>query len=233
MKLKVLALVILAVLLIFTLNVMAVGSVKIDVGDEFFTFSANADEVCKIVGQSKEELRNYCTLEGILFLAVNEKNTKQIKVSCKKTTFSESVGNISLLSETEIEEIATVLVKNLSDVSIEIKDKNSQKFIRTQQTLKDSGGEYIQVNYITVADESIYTLSFYTSGEESVDYVSSVFASFDCDEFLNYNGSHKTTGVAATIIISLIGLWILYTLVRDIRNDKLPKENIATIEEKE
>ncbi len=231
MKLKILAVAILIISLVFTLSVVAVSDVTLSVDKEFFTFSDNADKVSEITGQTEKELREYCSAEGIVFLAVNEKNTKQIKVTSKKTAFSEKLQNISFLSETEINEIAKTLV-NEADVNYSIEEKNSQKFIRTEQTLKDSGGEYSQVNYITVADECIYTLSFSTSASENSDYIKTVFPSFDCRAFLNFNASQNVTGVASTIVISLIGLWVLYTIVRDLKNDRAPKqETLATLEE--
>ncbi len=234
MKLKILTVTLLVVSLIFTLSVSAVSDVKLSVDDEFFTLSDDIDKLCEITGQTEKEIREYCSAEGIVFLALNEKNTKQIKVTSKKTAFSEKVGNISFMNESEIKEIASLLIKDFSNAKFAIEEKNSQKFIYTESLLKDSGGEYTQTNYITVADECIYTLSFSTSSEESTDYIKPIFASFDCGAFLNFNASQNVTGVAGTVVISLIGLWVLYTLVRDLRNDRKPKEEpLATLEESE
>lgn len=232
MKLKILAVAVLVISLIFTLSVSAVSEVNLSLDDEFFTLADDADKVSEIIGQTEKELREYCSAEGIIFLAVNEKNTKQIKVTSKKTAFSEKVSNISFLNDADISEIAKTLIKD-EEINFSVEDKNSQKFIRTEQNLADSGGEYSQVNYITVADECIYTLSFFTSKEESTEYIKTAFASFECGAFINFNASQNVTGVVSTVVISLIGLWVLYTIVRDLRNDRNKKEETLAVLENE
>ena len=233
MKLKVLAVAVLIISLFFTLSVSAVCDVKITLDDEFFTLSDDAEKVCEITGQTKEQLDEYCSAEGIVFLAVNSENTKQVKATSKKTAFSEKLQNLSMLNDADINEIAKALVKG-ENLDFSIEEKNSQMFIRTEQMLSDSGGEYSQVNYITVADECIYTLSFSTSSGEDTDYIKSAFASFDCGAFLNVNASQNVTGVVSTVVISLIGLFVLYTLVRDLMNDRKQKsEPLIALENNE
>ena len=73
LKLKTFALFFVCLMLIFSISVAAVSDIKIDVGKDFYVLSRNPEKVYDILGQTKEELRDYCNSQGIVYFAVNRK----------------------------------------------------------------------------------------------------------------------------------------------------------------
>lgn len=195
----------------------AAETVKLNVGSEFIVYGDNGDKLAEILGMSAEELEAYTAKNGIVYLAANEENTKQIRLTQSTTAFSESVCELSSLNETEIGAVAADLAGD--DFKTELVFSNGKSFVKATAALKDSGGEYTLIRYITVTDKKEYVLSFYTAASESTDYTEEIF------ESLSF-GAKKTTersGVfvyllsAAAALVLIFAGCILYTVIRDLR----------------
>lgn len=219
MKIKILFAVLLAVAVLFPISAAANASVDMkDIDETFYVFSDASDreKVSKIIGQETEDLDEYCSSNGIIYLAVNEDNSKQIRISRTKSNFSEKLGNISFLTDGEIGDVFAEDIKASS--KYKLTEKNSQKFIVFENRYSDSGGKYTLTSFVTVANENLYTLSFYTSENSDTEYIEKVFGGYECDSFLNHN-SNSNNGyilIIVTVLLALLALWIIYTLVRDL-----------------
>lgn len=215
---------VLSVALMFTVTVLGNASATVTAGSEFKEDTA---EVAEILGMSTEELNGYCTENGIIYTAVNKKNTKQIRISAVKSKFSENVGNISLLDDGNILSIAPDIT-GLDKSQCEIVKNGGQKFIRTEESLSDGGGEYVLTRYITVADEQVYTLAFYTSKSENTDYTETVFKSFKSPDFLTDTSKDKNgfTLIAVICVLSFAAVAVIISFVRDaLKNSKSGKDS--------
>lgn len=205
----------------------ASGNIEITAPKDFYSYKSgqNAEDTAKILGMTASELENYCISGGILYLAVNENNTKQIRVSVAESAFSSGIGNLSNLSEDKI----TALIPDITGAdSGEIVTKNGQSFIKTTENLTDSGGEYSVISYVTVAAKKDYVLSFYTATGTSTDYVEKVFKSFSADDFYKESNPKSYFGyviIAAIALLALVSAYIIFTLVRDIKNERKEKSN--------
>ena len=105
----------------------------------------------------------------------------------------------------------------------ELIDKDGQSFIKTTQTLSDSGGEYSVINYVTVADKKDCVLSFYTASGTSTAYTEEVFNTFSSDGFYKEKSEKSKFSfviIAAIVLLALGSAYIIFTLVRDIKNDR-------------
>ncbi|MEE1185283.1 MAG: hypothetical protein UHX92_04315 [Acutalibacteraceae bacterium] len=219
MKIKILFAVLLAVVVLFPISAAANASVDMkDIDETFYVFSNASDreKVSKITGEETEDLKEYCSSNGIIYLAVNEDNSKQIRISRTKSNFSEKLGNISFLTDGEIEDVFAEDIKASS--KYKLTEKNSQKFIVFENRYSDSGGKYTLTSFVTVANENLYTLSFYTSENSDTEYMEKVFDGYECDSFLNHNSNSNNgyTLIIVTVLLALLALWIIYTLVRDL-----------------
>lgn len=205
----------------------ASGNIEITAPKDFYSYKSgqNAEDTAKILGMTASELEKYCSDNGIVFIAVNEENTKQIRVSVAESAFSGSIGNLSNLSEDKI----TALIPDITGAdSGEIVTKNGQSFIKTTETLSDFGGEYSVISYVTVAAKKDYVLSFYTATGTSTDYVEKVFKSFSADDFYKESNPKSYFGyviIAAIALLALVSAYIIFTLVRDIKNERKEKSN--------
>ena len=77
-------------------------------GKEFFVYGdkQSNEKIAEILEETADSLDNYCYNNGIIYLAINEKNTKQIRLYENSTAFSESVGELTSLSDDKIAALA-------------------------------------------------------------------------------------------------------------------------------
>ena len=197
--------------------VSAAGKISIDAGDEFTVYGEDSGKAAEILGMSETELDGYVSQNNIVYLAVNEDNTKQIRLTVAATAFSESTGNLSLLSDSEIEELIPDITGD-SAVKGEIIENGGQKFVLSRVSSEDSGGGYTLERYFTVAGDNEYILSFYTSDGVSEDYIGEVFESFKSDDFYGENDKspYSYIVIAALVLFSAGALFIIYTIIRDL-----------------
>ena len=206
-----------AALFLIVLPVSAAGRISLKAGDEFSVYGEDSKKVAEILGMSEAELDGYVSQNNIVYLAVNEDNTKQIRLTVAATAFSESTGNLSLLSDSEIKELIPDITGD-SAVKGEIIESGGQKFVVSRVSSEDSGGGYTLERYFTVAGDNEYILSFYTSKGVPEDYIESVFESLDSDDF--YTGKDKSPYsyivIAAIAVFSAGALFIIYTIIWDL-----------------
>lgn len=210
-----------------TVPVFAAGAdIQITAPKDFYSYESgqNAESTAKILGLTADELENYCNENGIVFIAVNNDNTKQIRVSVTESAFSSSIGNLTNLSDDKI----TALMPDITGIKNgELTQKDGQRFIKTAETLSDSGGEYSVINYVTVAAKKDYVLSFYTALGTSTDYTDEVFDSFSSDSFYKETQEKSKFGyviIAAIVLLASGSAYIIFTLVRDIKSDPKDKK---------
>ena len=217
-----------ASLLLLSVTVSALsGNAEISVGKEFYTNGDNAEKAAEIVGLDKDRLESYLEDNGIVYFAANSDNTKQIRISVGESEFSGSVINLSNLSDDKI----TALMPDITgsrEIRGDIVEKDGQKFVKTQISTSDSGGKYTVIQYITVAAKKNYVLSFYTSENEDTDYTETLFKTYKSDEFYSEKSDKSGYGyiiLGAVILLCLVSAYIIFTLIRDIKNEGNKSEN--------
>lgn len=219
-----------ASLLLLSVTVLASSAkAEISVGKEFEVYQKgeNAEKAAEIVGLDKDRLEGYCTENGIIYFAVNSDNTKQIRISVGVSEFSESVINLSNLSDDKITALMTDITGSRK-IRGDIVEREGQKFVKTQISTSDSGGEYTVIQYITVAAKKDYVLSFYTADSEDTDYTETLFKTYKSDDFNSNKSENNSYGyiiLGAVILLCLVSAYIIFTLIRDIKNERSETEN--------
>lgn len=204
-------------LILLMIPVSAAGRISLKAGDEFSVYGQDSGKAEEILGMSEAELNEYTRQNNIVYLAVNDDNTKQIRLTVAATAFSESTGNLSLLSDSEIKELIPDITGD-SAIKGEITENDSQKFVVSRVSSEDSGGGYTLERYFTVAGDNEYILSFYTSKGVPEDYIESVFESLDSDDFYTEKDKspYSYIVIAAIAVFSAGALFIIYTIIRDL-----------------
>ena len=191
----------------------------LEIGEGFYLYGRDNKEVSKILNMTDAEIKDYCEQNSITFLAVNEDNTKQIRETESVNVFSKTVGNLAVLSNIEIKNLTADLC-GFENAEGKVIKKESYKYLKVELKTKDSGGEYVLTQYITVKDGKSTTLSFYTSAALSTDY---------CDEI--FNSQFKNTSALRVVITVLLALlfglaaWLSVMIVRDLSTHKKSSEN--------
>ncbi len=191
----------------------------VEIPEEFYVSYGNSkdDMVAKIIGMDQEKYNNYFIANGILFIAVKEDNSAQIRFSRYRNEFSEKLGNLSNLNEQEFGEIAEMLSKGKSYSS---KRSGEQPFIAISEKLSDSGGEYVSTQYITVKNGNIYQLSCYNKGDKVSEEIDNVFSS------LRFSKSDNFTWLYTMIILASIILGgVIIIMIKGIVGDLKKQEN--------
>lgn len=192
-------------------------------GKEFLVYGdkQSNEKIAEILEETADSLDNYCYNNGIIYLALNEQNTKQIRLYENSTAFSESVGELTSLSDDKIAALAPEIAGD--GFHTETVTQNGIKFIKATALSEDSGGKFTLIQYITVTSKKEYTLSFYTASGENTDYAEKVFSTLSFGEGVAKKTEKKPYGyifMALTAVFVLFGAYIVYTLIRDIRADR-------------
>ena len=195
---------------------------EITVPEGFYSYESgkSAVQTAKILGMTDTELEGYCAENGIVYIAVNKDNSKQIRLAVAESSFSAIIGNLTNLTEDKI----TALIPDITGAKRgEIINKDGQSFIKTVESASDSGGGFTVISYFTVAAKKDYVLSFYTSSGTDTDYAQEVFKSYSSEDFYEQK-SEKTyfryVIIAAIVLLAAGSVYIIFTLVRDIKNDR-------------
>lgn len=122
-------------------------------GKEFLVYGdkQSNEKIAEILEETADSLDNYCYNNGIIYLALNEQNTKQIRLYENSTAFSESVGELTSLSDDKITALAPEIAGD--GFHTETVAQNGIKFIKATALSEDSGGKFTLIQYITVTSK--------------------------------------------------------------------------------
>ena len=204
--------------LIIALMLMTVVS-ALEIGDDFYLYGRDNQKLCEALSMTDTEIANYCKENYITALAVNKDNTKQIREITRGTEFSKTVKNLAVLKNDEILNL-TYQLCGIENAKGKVIEKDAYKYLKIEVKGKDSGGEYILTQYITVKNSKIVTLSFYTSNGKDTSYADKIF-----------NSQFESTGglkVVITILLALlfgVAATLSVMIVRDLNKPKEELEN--------
>lgn len=207
---------------IFSINANAENIISLKPNGNFFTYGEQANTVSEILGMSSSDLQEYCEDNNILYLAVNSDNSKQIRISKKSNDFSNSVVNITNLSDEKIKNLIPDII-GLDNVKGDIVDLNGQKAVKVELRSSDSGGDFLLTEYYTVANRENYVISFYTNASENTEYIEKTLETLKCPYFSSSNNSVKNWHyiiLAAAVIFAAATIFIIITIIRDIRRER-------------
>jgi len=185
-------------------------SYKIDIPDGFTTAYSDSDktDISKIVGIKSEEAEKYFTDNNLLFLSVDEKNSFQIKLSETKDNFSAKTVNFSYLSDEKLLSLSENLFAKTDDKAsskVKLVQNGGMKFLKRNEAHKDSGGEYVVTQYVTVVNGKNYRLSVLAPGLSESDVADTIFKSLEIfDEESNVEASliQKVLIISGIVIFS-------------------------------
>ena len=211
------------VIMLFSFSCAAAESVTLSPGEGFLVLGRDDEALLPLLHLTKEECAAMTAENGMVYLAADRENQRQIRVTVFQDGFSETVGQLSLLSDEKI----TALIPDLTgERRGDVICSGKQKFIRQQLRLQDSGGDYILTRFFTVAGKKNYVLSFYTAAKADAGYIEDVFSTYSSPDFLQEekaSGAQPGLRVLLPVLIAVFGVIsvvIVFTLIRDIQKEK-------------
>lgn len=215
MKIKFILLTVL-LMIIMALPVSAAGKGYVIEFPEDYVVSygdTKSDPVAEIIGMDSEKYANFFKSNGLLFIAVKKDNSVQIRFSKYSNEFSQKLGNMGNLSDKEFKEIAEKLA---GEKSYTKEISGEQTFIAVTEKLKDSGGEYVSTQYITVKNGNVYQLSCYNSGTKIDSDIGDVFNSLRFSQSDNFNWVY-TMIILACVVLAAVIIIMIKGIVTDLR----------------
>ena len=193
-------------------------------------------ELIESLGYSLSSFKNYfkATDEAAptpLFLGVNPSTKAQISVKHWSTDFSQKIGDLSFLDDDALAKTAKELIKT-KGASYKTVSANGMKLIEIRLNTKDSGGNFCSIQYITICNQSFYSLNFTFSGtvdDAKVQTAWDTLRSFEIES--NIDSSVWDAGtiillvflgivVVAALVVAVI---VIYSIIRDVKKRRANK----------
>ncbi len=212
-KIKI-SLLVLVLSLIFSFSISALKTDQLTPNEDFFIYSAAPDKVAEILEMTKEDLKADVKNKGIIFLAVDKENLRQIQLTETVNKFSTTVSNLSNLSDSSIRSLVPDIT-GTENIKGKIVLHGEQKYVRIE--LKSE--EYILTQFFTVENKKLFTLSFYTDVETSTDYIKDTFSykqkTADSITVKEIPANLKTVTIIGFSVFGILFFVILYTIIKD------------------
>ncbi len=164
--------------------------------------SDNMEAVANQLGLDLKALNEYFDQNGLIYLAVSADAKTQIRLSALSDNFSSAVSDISFLDEQGLADFTAAIG---GENKTEIIEKGNRKFVKTVNTLRDSGGIYTVSQYVTIADNATYYLSCYNDGTTTSAQVDEIFKSFNIFSQKPTAYADDKPSFTKTIILASIG----------------------------
>ncbi len=195
-------------------------------GENFVSCYKDQDKssVAKTLDISNQELDSYFSEKNIEFLAVSYDKKSQIRISAYNDMLSKSARDISNLSEKNIKKLAQSITEDTA-LTYDIYIRNSRKYIEITENLKDSGGEFVSTQLITMANGKIFNITINNAG----DFVDEdMLKSLDTLKFKESQDSFKSYIIITIAIVIGIGVFItlIVLMILGIIKDKKNEENV-------
>ncbi len=178
MKIRILAIIMVAMLIV-TVNTAAAGvSFDISVDESFHRAYRGEDvtEIATLVGAESSELSAEFNKGGLLYFAVAPDNSVRIRLSEYADNFSVEAGDISYLNGDNMQNFLDSLSEKTGSKATVVQN-GDRKYATTCETVSGENGVYTVTQYITVCDGKTYYLSCYNEGSGTSAAVERIFKS--------------------------------------------------------
>lgn len=226
---KKLLLIIALISVCFNISASAEALIKLNAPKNFYDAENNPEKLSEILNMTEKQLEEYCKSNSVLYLGADKDNSKQIQITNGKTNFSNSIVNISNMTDDKITALAPDL-SGIEGIRGEIEKLNSQKFLKIVLKTNDEGGEYILTQYITIAQRQNIIISFYTDADLNTDYVDDIFKSITSPLFIfesDNNGANYLYYIVpiAAGILFIVCIILGFSVIKDLKNAKEDYDN--------
>lgn len=209
-------------MLLFSLTVSAASyEYNLSTGDDFTCVGYGDDmtDIAQKLNMTADELNAYFNKNGLLYLAVSDDTSTQIRLSAFTDNFSSAVCDISHLNEEQLNEFMNSISDN-SETGCTVTDNNGRKYVTVTNTLNDSGGVYTVTQYVTICDSKTFYLSCYNNGTETSEQVKNIFNNFSLNSVTTEKNGFAIKFVFITAgIVLFLGLAV-FTVIGIVKKSK-------------
>ncbi len=181
------------------------------------------------LGFTESSFVGYLKNNNILLFASRADKRCQLTVSVGQTSFSKNVENLAYLENENIKEMLPQLIGD--STALRIETINDSKFVLSQISGSDNAGEFTSLQYITIKNEKLYTITISFSetelSSESVALANALINSLNIAE--NSNGitmqGFQNVAIYIGLVVIILFLaavivYIIYTVVTDVISNR-------------
>lgn len=191
---------------------LLVFCVTVSADEDFLVYGEDDIEFfCKTFDMDAGEIKYYFEQNNITYFAINRDNTKQIKRMEFVDEFSQKAVDLSVLNDDEILKL-TGDISGFPDAKGEVVKHAGLKFLKLRLESKDSGGNYILTEYITVKEAKKVVLAFYTASGQDEEYIEKAF-----QEQFEPETNYKPFLTVGILIFVFIGLVAVAFIIKDFK----------------
>jgi len=188
----------------------------IDFSDEYTVLTPSNlnknSDIVEAIGHSVTSLKTNMQNNGIILMAVTDKNQHQIQLKSATTTFTSEIVSLSSLSGTQLDTVATQLVGK----DYEVAYKNNIVFLK----IKTLTSEYTSVQYVTVENGKLYTLVYYGADLSRLDTVLNSLIITEISGFSLLDGTTVLQIVLISIVIVAVMVAVVLLIISFIKDYK-------------
>ncbi len=179
---------------------------------EFLVYGQDdIEHFCSAFDMNANDITDYVNQNNITYLAINRDNTKQIKRSEIADAFSQKVVDFSVMKESEILNL-TKEISGFENSKGEVVSINGFKLLKSELKTKDSGGEYVLTQFVTVKNAKKITLSFFTAGDSDRSYINDALK-----EQFPKEKNFKPLIIVGTVAFSAAVLVVIFLIIAEFR----------------
>ena len=175
-----------------------------------------------ILGMDKAELHKYFKDNSILYLGVDNNSQFVFEITSQETDFSKGINDFKNIKENDIEDFAD----SMNFFSYSIEALGDGIYIVGEYLTDDSVNSPIVTQYVTVKQGQLYVITFNSSKVTSKDNLQRIKNVVSGITYIENDVPQKVSllsviGVAVlAVLIFCIALYILVTIIKDIRRRK-------------
>lgn len=234
------------ILLVFLVVIFSFGTLFV-LAEDYGDFSVNLPsgykyalkndkktEIADIVGVDEKALESYFQNSKLEYLAVNEDNTSQIKLSVGEDEFSKRIVSFNNLLDDQIIELANSFFTGSYETvtaNSKIVKKQSFKYLKYSEKLTDSGGVYTVTQFVTVYDGKIYRFSVSYTNAQGEGFDEEIFDGFELKEKRENNSLLKTLLIAGVLVFSAVIIFAVVGIVKSYKDKSVQTETTEALDD--
>jgi hypothetical protein len=184
---------------------------KLDIGDDYTVLTADNlsenSEFLEGMGHTVQSMKKYFSDNELILFAADRADGRQIQVKCAETDFTKQLGDLSLLGNDQVQDIANSILPEDGKNNYTLVQLGDITAYELESRHSDNIGQFCSRQYITIREGRLYSIVFFENGEKlSGEFLSEIDTALAS---LAIQQSKKVTANDAENLTEVIMVWVL------------------------
>ncbi len=191
---------------------------RLELGKEYTVVSAdNVEKSAKLFGLTPEQMADYIQQNGVLLVAANADRSVRLVLTANKNDFSKKAVSFYDYTAKDLEPLMLQFLSEGISGSL-VSDHKKLPYFRLHSTAADETGAYTITQYLTVYDQTQFTLLVEADAQSQDTLPDTLFRSLTVgSEKKDPSPLPRYLVILGIGAFSLLALWCLVRLVGDLK----------------